>query len=120
MSLVYEEQGIDTNAGDAPLNWPHEERLEKAAQWAAAPGEKISLTYLADFYNVPEGEIQARAKVITPFTKEVIKVTPGPDYADHKPEEKEKEETLGEWDDDGEWKDGEENDAPEGFDEIIE
>ena len=121
MSLVYEEQGIDTNAGDSPLQWPYEERLTKAAQWAAAPGEKISLTYLADFYNVPEGEIQARAKVITPFTKEVIKVTPGPDYADNNPEKEEEEAGLGgEWDDDGEWKDGEENDAPEGFDEIIE
>ena len=120
MSLVYEEQGIDTNAGDAPLNWPHEERLEKAAQWATAPGEKLPLAYLEDFYGVPTQEIKQRAATITPFRKEVINIAPRRDYADHKPEEKEKEETLGEWDDDGEWKDGEENDAPEGFDEIIE
>lgn len=120
MSLVYEQNDIDTDAGDAPLNWPHEERLEKAAQWATAPGEKLPMAHLEDFYGVSAQEIKQRAATITPFKKEVISLPSGPDYADHKPEEKEKEETLGEWDDDGEWKDGEENDAPEGFDEIIE
>lgn len=119
MSLVYEQNSIDTDAEDAPLSWPYEERLTKAAQWAAAPGEKISLTYLADFYNVPEGEIQARAKVVAPFKKEVISIKPGPDYADNPEEKEEEERTLGEFDEDGEWTDGEENEVPEGFDEII-
>lgn len=118
MSLVYEEQEIDTHAGDAPLQWSYEERLTKAAQWAAAPGEKLSLAYLEGFYNVPAAEIQARAKIITPFKKEVVNIAPGPDYADNKPEEKEGEETLGEWDDDGEWKEPDEESPADGLNTI--
>lgn len=120
MSLVYEQNDIDTNAGDSPLQWSREERLAKAAQWAAAPGEKLPLAYLGEFYGVPQGEIQERAKTITPFRKEVINIAPSRDYADNNQErEEEGERTLGEFDEDGEWTDSEESDAPEGFDEII-
>lgn len=119
MSTVYEEKGTDTNAGDAPLNWTYEERLAKAAQWAAAPGEKLPLAYLGEFYGVAEGEIQERAKTITPFKKEVISIKPGPDYADNPEEKEEGEAELGEFNEDGDWTDGEENEVPEGFDEII-
>ena len=120
MSTVYEEKGTDTNAGDSPLQWPYEERLTKAAQWATAPGEKLPMAHLEDFYGVSAQEIKQRAATITPFKKEVISLPSGPDYADNPAEKEEGEgEMFGGLDDDGDWTDGEESDAPEGFDEII-
>jgi hypothetical protein len=111
MSIVYEDQGIDTNAEDAPLNWPHEKRLERAIQWAIAPGANLPVKYLADFYRVTTEEIRNGAKKLAP---------PAESKSDYKEsgERVEGERKIGGLNDDGEWEESEDESPPEGVHEI--